>query len=58
MTVPRKNLDLQSLACPACHGTLQFLCTPEEKILCTSCALIYPIIDGIPVLIRERTKQK
>lgn len=54
MTEPRKNLNLPSLACPVCRGSLQLIAKPEEKILCAACALTYPIISGIPVLIAER----
>jgi uncharacterized protein YbaR (Trm112 family) len=39
------------LACPACQGKLQF---GEEKLSCASCGRVYPIIDGIPVLIADR----
>jgi uncharacterized protein YbaR (Trm112 family) len=51
MTEPRKDPDLQSLACPACKGLLR---AEGSRILCQSCALIYPIVDGIPVLIAAR----
>ncbi|HEY1987198.1 MAG TPA: Trm112 family protein [Terracidiphilus sp.] len=43
---------LDQLACPACHGTLR---AEENKLTCNNCAHMYPILDGIPVLIAERT---
>jgi uncharacterized protein YbaR (Trm112 family) len=39
------------LACPACHQALQ---VKDTTIVCTGCERIYPILDGIPVLIAER----
>ena len=39
------------LACPACLGTLKLA---PEQVVCASCGRIYPVIDGIPVLIVER----
>ena len=39
------------LACPACHAALRLDATALE---CTACARIYPIIEGIPVLIAEQ----
>jgi len=36
------------LACPACHGTLDFM---ETQIICPACRKAYPIRDGIPVML-------
>jgi uncharacterized protein len=41
------------LACPACVGGLRFV---EGKLICAECRRIYPILDGIPVLIAERAR--
>ena len=44
---------LSLLACPACRGQLR----PEAaELVCMSCGLVYPIVDGIPVLIAERAR--
>ncbi len=44
---------LGQLACPACYGDLR----PEDACLvCTTCRRVYPVIDGIPVLIVERAE--
>ncbi|MCL1915753.1 MAG: Trm112 family protein [Desulfovibrionaceae bacterium] len=45
---------LQILACPACRGHL----TLEGResvaaLICSGCSLVYPIQDGIPVLLKE-----
>jgi hypothetical protein len=42
-------LDL--LACPACMGGLVF---EEVRLVCGNCGRVYPIVDGIPVLIAEQ----
>jgi uncharacterized protein YbaR (Trm112 family) len=39
---------LAILACPACQGDVVL---KENKIVCTRCQRIYPIVDGIPVLL-------
>jgi len=44
--IDKKLLAL--LACPACQGDVQL---NGDKIVCTKCKRIYPIIDGIPVLL-------
>ena len=45
----------QILACPRCKGELEFR---EEagEIVCRACALIYPIEDGIPVMLIEEAR--
>jgi uncharacterized protein len=44
---------LDRLACPVCMGALR-LC--ESRLQCESCCRVYPIIDGIPVLIADRAE--
>jgi uncharacterized protein len=41
------------LACPACLGSL---CADSARLACSSCGRVYPIVDGIPVLIAERAE--
>ena len=36
------------LACPACKGNLIF---EETRIICQACRKVYPIRDGIPVML-------
>jgi uncharacterized protein YbaR (Trm112 family) len=38
---------LEVMACPQCKGPLEVGATLD----CTACALSYPIVDGIPVLL-------
>ena len=42
---------LDQLACPACLGELR---TEVARLTCTDCMRVYPVVDGIPVLIAER----
>jgi uncharacterized protein YbaR (Trm112 family) len=45
------------LACPKCKGPLAF--EADDRIVCHACGLIYPVRDGIPVmLIEEATRLK
>jgi uncharacterized protein len=40
------------VVCPLCYAPLRF---GDETVVCSGCARIYPIVDGIPVLIPQRT---
>ncbi len=42
-------LDL--LACPAC---LQSLRSSPDSLTCTACGRVYPVLDGIPILLADR----
>jgi uncharacterized protein YbaR (Trm112 family) len=42
------------LACPACLGALRL---ETGKLVCAQCSRAYPIVDGIPVLIAERSEE-
>lgn len=41
-----------TLVCPACHGELSL---HADRIVCRECGSAYPLVDGIPVLIGERS---
>ena len=43
---------LEILACPACRGALTLENTPHG-LHCPTCVLLYPVIDGIPLLLKE-----
>lgn len=44
---------LKMLVCPACKSALDFV---ENKIVCTACGRVYPIEEGIPVLLVDETE--
>jgi hypothetical protein len=44
---------LDQLACPACLGGLRL---EASQLVCGDCGRVYPIVDGIPVLIADRAE--
>jgi uncharacterized protein len=42
---------LAILACPACDSRPPLTQEGDERLVCTECRRIYPIRDGIPVLL-------
>jgi uncharacterized protein len=47
---------LEQLVCPVCFGALR-LDASDGQIHCVGCLRVYPLVDGIPVLIAERAMQ-
>lgn len=45
---------LEILCCPACHGDLV---EQTDGLLCQGCGLLYPIEDGIPVMLVDRAQK-
>jgi uncharacterized protein YbaR (Trm112 family) len=41
---------LEILACPKCKGDIK-LTENEDGLICEKCRLLYPIRDGIPVML-------
>lgn len=43
------------LACPKCHASLELLevSGQAEGFACNGCALVYPLLDGIPDMLVE-----
>jgi len=53
--VPLDARLLEILCCPSCRGTVRQL--PDDAGLeCLSCRRIYPILDGIPVMLIEESR--
>ena len=50
MTISQDLLEI--LCCPKCKGDLALTASPEG-LTCASCGLLYPIRDGIPVMLIE-----
>ena len=54
MAIDKELLDI--LACPKCKGNIR-LNDKKDGLVCEACRLMYPIKDGIPVmLIHEAIK--
>jgi uncharacterized protein YbaR (Trm112 family) len=41
---------LEILACPACRAPVR-VDEPASTLVCTGCGLVYPVRDGIPVML-------
>jgi len=52
MPVPEDLLAI--MACPVCHGALE---EREDGLACTACGLIYPVRDGIPIMLPEEARR-
>jgi hypothetical protein len=48
MALSRELLEI--LACPKCKGDIK-LAENEDGLICEKCKLLYPIRDGIPVML-------
>jgi uncharacterized protein YbaR (Trm112 family) len=46
---------LDQLACPACFADMHL---EGHGLICSGCQRVYPIVDGIPVLIAEVSEPK
>jgi uncharacterized protein len=44
---------LEILACPKCHTKVEL---KGDKLRCPHCMVLYPIVDGIPVMLIEEGK--
>ena len=44
---------LEIMACPVCHGDLEYD-LKKEMISCQDCGRMYPVEQGIPVMLPER----
>ena len=46
---------LELLACPVCHGDL--VLHPDDRGLeCPACRLLYPVRDGIPIMLEDEAR--
>ncbi|HWZ01524.1 MAG TPA: Trm112 family protein [Edaphobacter sp.] len=44
--------NLRLIVCPICHQSLQL---EEAAMRCQGCGKRYPVVDGIPILLADRT---
>jgi LSD1 subclass zinc finger protein len=52
-TISQELVDL--LVCPACKTPVK-LTADQEGLRCTTCHIVYPIREGLPVMIREEAR--
>ncbi len=50
---------LEIVVCPECHGSLEPVPTVTGgELRCTACPLVYPVRDGIPVLLVDEARRR
>lgn len=54
MSLAPELLDI--LVCPKCKGDLEYRAEDPESLVCHACALVYPVDDGIPVMLVDEAK--
>lgn len=47
---------LAILVCPICHEDLDEVPGPSPGLRCSKCRRIYPVRDGIPVMLPEEAR--
>ena len=47
---------LEIIVCPKCKGDLVYRQEPAEVLVCPACRLVYPVEDGIPILLIDEAK--
>ncbi|MDQ8161192.1 MAG: Trm112 family protein [Gemmatimonadota bacterium] len=47
---------LQILVCPKCKSSLDYYTAPAEVLACRTCALVYAVQDGIPVMLIDEAR--
>jgi hypothetical protein len=53
MSLPPQLLAV--LVCPRCKGALEYR-ENESSLLCATCALRYPVRDGIPIMLLDEAR--
>jgi uncharacterized protein YbaR (Trm112 family) len=54
MTLP--DTLLEKLACPQCHGTLNYF-PDKNRLECRTCRLAFRVADDIPVLVLDEAEK-
>lgn len=52
-SVPAELLEM--IRCPACLE--QFAAPADDQLTCTGCGLVYPIRNGVPVLLVDEARR-
>ena len=56
MSAPEVSAELLAIiVCPACKSDLTLTDVPE--LACSGCGLVYPVRDGIPVLLTDEARK-
>ncbi len=53
MSLPAELLEI--LVCPKCHGELEYRHEPES-LVCNACRLVYPVEEGIPIMLIDEAR--
>jgi len=53
--LPKDLLDI--IVCPACKKDLNYS-EAQQTLTCTACRRVYPIKDGIPILLADEAKME
>lgn len=48
---------LEVLVCPKCRSPLEYQAGPPEVLICRESKLVYPVRDGIPILLVEEATE-
>lgn len=48
--------QIEMMACPECHGKLDYA-KESKELICNQCKLAYPVKDGIPVMLSEESRK-
>lgn len=54
--MPLSDELLALLVCPQCRGDLRYD-RDADKLTCEACALRYPVVDGVPVMLPEEAEK-
>ncbi len=50
---------LEIIACPICKNDLKLIEKDNNSFLkCNNCNILYPIVDNIPILLKEEAKKE
>jgi len=56
--MPLKKELLDILVCPKCKGELEYKVEEgRESLICHRCKLLYPVRDGIPIMLIEEAEK-
>lgn len=54
--MPLSDELLALLVCPQCRGDLRYD-READALICEACALRYPVVDGVPVMLPEEAEK-